>query len=120
MMQPTTFSKLFSRLQQIDGKALALQRAAELLEREAVAGDLGPATRPLRSTMLYDTLVPDKIVRGMVDELNKQALSLERKRNWLMGKEFEFPIDAEDASREDEEELVTPGSPKKYRLVSNQ
>ena len=120
MMQPTTFSKLFSRLQQIDGKALALRRAAEHLEREAVAGDLGPAVRPLRSEALFDTLVPECHVRDMIDELNKQAKVLERERDRLMKTRFKLPTDAAGASGEDDDEPHMTGSSMKFQVVSNQ
>ena len=117
-MAQTTIPKLFLRLQRLDGRSLALRRSAELLEREAVSGDIGPAVKPLRSSALYDTMIPEGVVRDILDDLRAQAKALERRRDCLIRKKLN--IEADDASGDDEDELVTPISSKKYRIVTNQ
>ena len=76
----TTFRQMFEELQRVEGSRVALLAAAELLEAEHAATDMGPARRALRSEALFDTLVPEHVVLAMARELRRQAKALEQER----------------------------------------
>ena len=120
MARTANLKRLFQHLRQVDGECLALRKAAELLEMTCAATDVGPASKPLCSDVLDGLLVPDKVVRDVADDLRAQARAIERRRDRWARAKFDFPIEADDASGEDEDELVTPISSKKYRIVTNQ
>ncbi|MBM3495590.1 MAG: hypothetical protein FJX72_14900, partial [Armatimonadetes bacterium] len=84
MKATTTFSKLFATVQTIEGKRLALLRAADFLEWEAAATDLGPATKPLRSRALWNTDIPDDVVLDAIADMRLQARELEAERERLL------------------------------------
>ena len=81
--QIQTFNDLFHELQRLEGRRLCLLRAAEKLEQECAATEMGPAVRPLRSVDLFETVVPDDIVYQIVADMRIEARELEGERDRL-------------------------------------
>ena len=88
MQKANTISDFFRQLQQLEGHRLALLRVAEMLEMDAATSDLGPARRPLRSNALFDTVIPDDVVWGVIATFKQQARELEAERDRL----FQAPV----------------------------
>ncbi|MBL6976166.1 MAG: hypothetical protein ISR64_10570 [Deltaproteobacteria bacterium] len=118
MAQTASFKKLFDHLRQVDGRSLALRKAAEMIEMECASTDIGPASKPLRSDRLDGLLVPDQVVRDVAKDLRAQAESLEEEASKLQRKRLKISgtIDVQ----EEEENNQDSDKVKKFRMITRE
>ena len=130
-----TFKELVSKLLDLDGRRLAIEQAAEDLEFEYTAGDIGEAQKELRSERLNDMVVPENAILLAAEELRKRAeelkVELDKMERFLLahGDELEKQMEAtaEDEERVDDEvpeppveqaPCEEPATPHSFRVVS--
>ena len=80
MTRLATFQQHLSAMVNAEGRRLALLEAAEHLEWELQANDIGPAKKTLRCDGLYGIAVPESAVAAVVADLRRQARELEVER----------------------------------------
>jgi hypothetical protein len=83
MARIATFHQILEKMQQLEGRRVALEAAADLLEREHAATDFAAAKTPLRCEVLFGSVLPEKIVLATAMDLRRQAQAAEHERTQL-------------------------------------
>lgn len=91
-MKKLTVGQFIDQVVAVEARRLALLEAAEHLEAEFVAGDMGPARRLLRCDEVCGIVAPESSVAAVVSDLRRMAKAAAVERARLLQSKVETRV----------------------------